>query len=353
MSDMPFHPVVDLFPPMSEEQFRGLVEDIKEHGVRVPVLVHDCKIVDGRHRWLACRELGITCPTETLDLPGESSVVSHVISLNAKRRHLTPSQLGMVATDALPLYEAEAAARKAANGGNRRSEVEIVPPPVDESKAKARDQAAAAVGVNARYVSDAKKIKAEAPDLADDVRSGKLTIPRAITEIKKREGKPHVANNSGENEWYTPPEIIEAARSVMGSIDTDPATSEVANRVVKAERWFTKDDDGLRQDWTGNVWLNPPYAQPLIGQFVDAIVRKYQDGEFDEACVLVNNATETRWGQALLGVSSSVCFLSGRVKFLDRDGVPAGAPLQGQMVVYIGDSDFAGVFRALGVVVRR
>ena len=148
--------------------------------------------------------------------------------------------------------------------------------------------------------------------------------------------KPHVAHNSGNNEWYTPGHIIDAARQAMGTIDTDPASSEIANRTVGATVYFTKDDDGLAQKWHGNVWLNPPYSQPLIRLFTDALVEKYRSGEIEQAVVLVNNASETRWGQTLLGASSAVCFPRGRIKCVDPEGRPSGAPLQGQAVAYLG-----------------
>jgi len=74
----------------------------------------------------------------------------------------------------------------------------------------------------------------------------------------------HRAQGTGDNEWYTPTVYVEAARQVLGEIELDPASSEIAQRVVQAVDYFTIDLDGLKQPWFGKVWLNPPYAQPAI-----------------------------------------------------------------------------------------
>lgn len=162
----------------------------------------------------------------------------------------------------------------------------------------------------------------------------------------------HVSNNSGENEWYTPPQYIDAVREVLGTIDLDPASNPTANGWIQAERYFTKDDNGLAQEWHGRVFMNPPYAQPLIFQFCEKMVGEVAAGRVTEAIVLVNNATETRSWQAMAAECASVCFPQGRIKYFDESGKPANTPLQGQSFVYFGErmARFADVFRRFGVV---
>ena len=55
--------------------------------------------------------------------------------------------------------------------------------------------------------------------------------------------KPHITYSSGENEWYTPKIYIDAARAVMGDIDVDPASSEIANKIIRAKIYYTAQDD--------------------------------------------------------------------------------------------------------------
>lgn len=168
------------------------------------------------------------------------------------------------------------------------------------------------------------------------------------TDVDRR---PHVTHNSGNNEWYTPPEYIAAARTVMGGIDLDPASSPKANEIVQAPMFFTMEDDGLTRPWTGRVWLNPPYSGDLVARFVEKVVNSIRSGDVEQAVVLVNNATETGWFQLLAEHATSVAFPKGRIRYLDSDGRPRQSPLQGQAFLYFGPhrEHFEAVFSAFGV----
>jgi len=161
--------------------------------------------------------------------------------------------------------------------------------------------------------------------------------------------KPHIAHNSGNSEWYTPKEYIEAARGVLGVIDLDPASCEVANRVVQAGRYFTAKENGLEKEWRGNIWMNPPYVGELIPKFCDKLRLHVESGDVTQAISLTNNATETAWFNTLVGISSAILFPKSRVKFYMPDG-KTGTPLQGQCIFYIGDNPklFMEVFEPFG-----
>ena len=232
---------------------------------------------------------------------------------------------------------------KPTGGGDRKSEeyrsLQDVNTDSDESKTLSE------MGVTGRQSMEWQGLA----DLSEDEFEG------AIATLHEEEQKPtvakvqaHVANNSGNNEWYTPPAIIEAARSVMGAIDLDPASSEIANKAVGAPIFYSESDCGLEKDWVGRVWMNPPYAQPLIQQFCEKLV----GSEFvTDAVVLVNNGTETKWGQVLLSACSAVCFPTGRIRFVDPEGNLGNAPLQGQMIVYLGEKkeEFCREFSGFGI----
>ena len=188
------------------------------------------------------------------------------------------------------------------------------------------------LGLDKKTSSIAQKLASLPEKQLAAVREANTSVTAALQVV----GKPHVSNNSGENEWYTPLYIIERARKAMGAIDCDPASNALANKNVKADVFYTAQQDGLTKKWRGRVWLNPPYSNPLCSQFCESVTSRFLNQEIEQACVLVNNATETEWFSKMHSASSAVCFLDGRVKYLDKTGTPANTPLQGQAVLYFG-----------------
>lgn len=158
---------------------------------------------------------------------------------------------------------------------------------------------------------------------------------------------------TGENEWHTPPEFLERARAVLGVFDLDPASTFAAQRNVKAAKFFTKKEDGLKQQWQGRVWLNPPYAQPLIDEFVNKLLSELMVGA-TSAIMLTHNYTDTKWFQASAAIADAICFTRGRVRFISPDGEIA-APTQGQAFHYFGTDreSFFREFKDIGFVTVR
>lgn len=188
----------------------------------------------------------------------------------------------------------------------------------------------------------------------------KAAVPEAERERRIAEAREKAATSNrpvhrvyfnGDNEWYTPEEHIDLAREVMGAIDLDPASNAIAQEVVRAERFYTKEDDGLKHPWHGRIWLNPPYSQPEIEHFVDKLIAEHQAGRTSEAILLTNNYTDTVWFHKAVQAMAAICFTRGRIRFRSPRGELA-SPTQGQAFFYFGaDAErFVSTFQHWGFV---
>lgn len=162
----------------------------------------------------------------------------------------------------------------------------------------------------------------------------------------------HRTNYSGDVEWYTPARYVELARRVLGTIDVDPASNDIAQQTVCAAKYYTAETNGLDKPWSGKVWMNPPFSRNLIGRFIDKIIEEYQSGRCTEAIVLTHNSTDTKWAASLFENAAALCFTRGRVRFVSPKGKFA-APAMGQLFSYFGwrPDRFTSVFREVGHVV--
>ena len=351
---MNYHPAAELFPLMQGADFAELVADMAEHGQREPVVTYDGLILDGRNRWRACQELGLVPVCREWDGVGDPE--SFVVSLNLHRRHLDSEQrrevMRQLRARGMTLQKiADVVGVSYGTAHSATKDVELI----NFDKLPGADGKHYPAHYTPREVAPEPQEADDADDAPDDYEFNRQQILEANRQGAMIEvppaSMPHVAHNSGNNEWYTPAEYIAAARAVMGAIDLDPASTAIANAVVQAAHFYTAEDDGLAQPWAGCVWLNPPYASELIGQFIDKLVTS---DAVTEAVVLVNNATETRWFQALAGRAAAVCFPASRVRFWNPNKESA-TPLQGQAVVYIGATPglFCEVFQRFGWTARR
>ena len=159
-----------------------------------------------------------------------------------------------------------------------------------------------------------------------------------------------INQTSGKTEYYTPPEIIRAARATMGGIDLDPASSLIANQTVGATAFYTAAQDGVGRPWFGRVWLNHPFGRGRNRRWVGKLVGEYEGGRIEQACCITYAATAARWFQPLLAYP--VCFLCPRTNYVLPDGRRKRGVTKGSAVTYLGPhvGRFRGAFAGLGTV---
>lgn len=197
--------------------------------------------------------------------------------------------------------------------------------------------------------------------LKEIVREGSLssTSTRELRQIiddrlalQRKEQWVAAYTSSNSVEWYTPSQYVEAAREVMGGIDLDPASCERANETVCAGRYFSEKEDGLQQEWSGRVFLNPPYGG-LCPSFIRKLIEQFQARRVQQAIVLVNaHATDTSWFGLLWDYT--LCFTDHRIEFFAGTGARSTSSTNGNVFVYMGQhaERFREVFQQFGRIVR-
>lgn len=156
--------------------------------------------------------------------------------------------------------------------------------------------------------------------------------------------------------WFTPPDYLDSVRAVMGRIDLDPFTSERANEIVRAKRIFTLDNSAFENDWKVDknvrVFMNPPYSAGMCGRAINRFIDQYEAKGFVEGIVLVNNATDTRWFNALVKHCNAICFTDHRISFWNADHKHVSGNTRGQAFIYFGKklSKFQKIFEKHGIV---
>jgi phage N-6-adenine-methyltransferase len=351
-----------LIPPLSAEERQQLEENIVEHGgARDPLVVWASKgtltLLDGHNRYEICTRLGLPFDVHELRFKARDEAEDWIDRNQLGRRNLDARQMSLLRGRRYNRAKKDAGGRAGRDFGADKmstpntAEALAAEHGVDEKTIRRDGKFAEAVetlGIEREIVTGEIDSPKHAIVAAAQALPDKPTAEQVEQAVEAVKSKPHVSNNSGDNEWYTPKEYIEAARLVLGHIDLDPASNPVANEVVRAATYYTAEDSGLDKDWQGTLWMNPPYESGLIGQFVEKLCDSYASGAVAKAVVLVNNATETRWFQSLAEQASAICFPKGRVKFWHPRKV--AVPLQGQAILFLGPStdEFARAFSEFG-----
>jgi ParB-like chromosome segregation protein Spo0J len=164
-----FHPFANAFPMMSDQEYRDLVADIKANGQREAITRYHGKLLDGRNREKACRELGIK-PNFNDFGADDDAALAFVISKNLVRRHLTTSQRAMIAADLSTLRH-----------GQRKS---------DTSNDVSQAEAAKLLHVSLPTTQRARKVKENSPELAAAVRAGDVSVSGAVVQIASNQAVP-------------------------------------------------------------------------------------------------------------------------------------------------------------------
>ena len=131
-------------------------------------------------------------------------------------------------------------------------------------------------------------------------------------------------NTTGKFEWGTPQRFFDELHREFGFTVDVCANKDLA----KCQKYYDKEMDGLKQDWTGEVcWMNPPYGA-AIGMWL----KKAAESRATVVC-LVPSRTDNKWWHQWVMTASEIRFVKGRLRF---QGAGDGAKFPSAIVIFRG-----------------
>ena len=190
------HPHANVMPAMTAGEFQALKADILENGQYETIKLLDGIILDGRHRYQACRELDIQAKVETWT--GKNSL-EYVLSVNLQRRHLSENQRVMAAAEASTLPK----------GANQYTQHTAVAAPSQQSIAKL-------FAVSTDSIQRGKKVISHGCNaLIEQVRNGEISVTRAAELVTLSKSKQASALKASERETLANAAEIRAKRGEL------------------------------------------------------------------------------------------------------------------------------------------
>lgn len=172
MQAITFHPLANIFPLMDGEDFDALTTDIRDHGLREPIVLFEGQILDGRNRYRACAAAGVDARLETFR---DGDAVAYVVSKNLRRRHLDESQRAMVAAKLANLRPGRP---------SNKTGAPLLGQTVENSTVS-QSQAAEMLNVSRETVISAAKVQREAASpVIKAVERGEVSVSAAAKAIK-------------------------------------------------------------------------------------------------------------------------------------------------------------------------
>ena len=139
------------------------------------------------------------------------------------------------------------------------------------------------------------------------------------------------AFSSNRSDWETPRDLFNRIDSIW-HFELDAASSD---ENALCERHFTKEQDGLKQEWGGvRVWCNPPYGRE-IGRWVEKAWRESRENGAI-VIMLLPARTDTRWFHDYCSKADEIALLKGRLRFTLNGIRQNSAPFPSMLVRFGG-----------------